>query len=483
VDSNVHGLSLFWAFENSEYEGSSTMSVADVAIVGAGAVGCAMARRFVLEGASVILLERGSDLLSGASKANSAILHTGFDAPPGSVELQCMQAGYAEYLDIRESFNLPLLETSAMVVAWSESERAKLDDIEAQARTNGVGDVRRLTSEEIRKREPQLSTRALEALLVPGEHVIDPWSPFLAYLLQAKAHGAEIHFGTEVVSGAFDGAYWTLQTTTGVRRAKTVINCAGLYGDKLDAKLLGAASFQIKPRKGQFVVFDKPASQILNSIILPVPSERTKGVVLTRTAFGNVLVGPTAEEQDDRERATVDETVLRGLLARAEEMVPALAGVDVTAVYAGLRPATEEKSYRISVNADRNWITVGGIRSTGLTASLGIARHVYRLYEDLGNSHAAVPEPFTLRVPNIAEHQQRDWQTAGYGEIVCHCEMVTLREIKQALTSSVPAGDFGGLKRRTRCGMGRCQGFYCNAQLALLTSGFFRSSLSVGDAA
>ncbi|MFA5956727.1 NAD(P)/FAD-dependent oxidoreductase [Hyphomicrobium sp.] len=459
------------------------MSVADVAIVGAGVVGCAMARRFTLEGAKVVLLDRGSDLLSGASKGNSAILHTGFDAPPGSIELSCMQAGYAEYLSIRESFNLPLLETGAMVVAWSEAERNALDGIEAQAKTNGVDTVRRLTAAEIRAREPELSMRALEALLVPGEHVIDPWSPFLGYLRQAAAHGAEISFATEVISGNFDGEVWTLQTTKGVRRAHTVINCAGLYGDRLDARLLGSASFQIKPRKGQFVVFDKAAAKLLKTIILPVPSERTKGVVLTRTAFGNVLVGPTAEEQDDRERATVEEKALRGLLAKAEEMVPALADVDVTAVYAGLRPATEEKAYRIAVHANRNWITVGGIRSTGLTASLGIAQHIFKLYRDLGNEHTAIVNPQTPRVPNLAENRPRDWQSAGYGEIVCHCEMVTLREIEQALSGPLPAGDFGGLRRRTRCGMGRCQGFYCNAQLAALTEGCFASPLAVGDAA
>jgi glycerol-3-phosphate dehydrogenase len=458
------------------------MSVADVAIVGAGAVGCAMARRFTLEGAKVIVLERSADLLSGASKGNSAILHTGFDAPPGSVELSCMQAGYSEYLEIREDFNLPLLETSAMVVAWSEAERAALDGIESQAKTNGVNNVRRLSSAEIREREPELSKRALEALLVPGEHVIDPWSPFLGYLLQAKAHGAEISFATEVLSGAFDGETWALQTTSGMRRARTVINCAGLHGDKLDARVLGAASFQIKPRKGQFVVFDKEAAKVLRSIILPVPTERTKGVVLTRTVFGNVLVGPTAEEQDDRDRAAVEEEALRGLLTKAEEMVPALTNVDVTAVYAGLRPATEEKAYRISVRGDRNWITVGGIRSTGLTASLGIARHVYKLYQDMGNDHTEIASPMTPRVPNLAEHRPRDWQTAGYGQIVCHCEMVTLREIENALSGPLPAGDFGGLRRRTRCGMGRCQGFYCNAQLAALTSGYFASPLAVGDA-
>ncbi|MGO4681934.1 NAD(P)/FAD-dependent oxidoreductase [Hyphomicrobium sp. 2TAF46] len=459
------------------------MSVADVAIVGAGVVGCAMARRFTLEGAKVVLLERGTDLLSGASKANSAILHTGFDAPTGSVELSCMQAGYSEYLAIRESFNLPLLETGAMVVAWSESERAALEGIEAQARASGVGDVRRLTAEEIRSREPELSPRALEALLVPGEHVIDPWSPFLAYLLQAKMHGAEIAFAAEVLSGAFDGEVWTLRTSMGERRARTVINSAGLYGDRLDARLLGAASFQIKPRKGQFVVFDKAAAKLLRTIILPVPSERTKGVVLTRTAFGNVLVGPTAEEQEDRERATVEENALRALIARAVEMMPALADVDVTAVYAGLRPATEEKGYRISTYPDRNWITVGGIRSTGMTASLGIARHVYNLYEEMGHRHSPVAEPATPRVPNLAEDRPRDWQSSGYGEIVCHCEMVTLREIEQALSGPLPAGDLGGLKRRTRCGMGRCQGFYCNARLAELTKDHFASPLAIGDAA
>ena len=458
------------------------MLVADVAIIGAGVVGCALARRFALEGAKVVLLERAADFLSGASKGNSAILHTGFDAPPGSVELSCMQAGYTEYLSIRESFNLPLLETGAMVVAWSESERAALDGIEAQARTNGVGDVRRLTASEIHAREPELSPRALEALLVPGEHVIDPWSPFLAYLLQAKAHGAEISFATEVASGAFDGEIWTLQTRTGEWRSRTVINCAGLYGDRLDARLLGAASFQIRPRKGQFVVFDKAAAELLGTIILPVPTERTKGVILCRTAFGNVLVGPTAEEQEDRERASVEEETLRSLIARAAEMLPALAQMDVTAVYAGLRPATEEKEYRISVHRDRNWITVGGIRSTGLTASLGIARRVYGLYEEMGRRHTAVAEPVLPRVPNLAEHCPRDWQSPGYGEIVCPCELVTLREIEQALSGPLPARDIGGLRRRTRCGMGRCQGFNCNARLAQLTAGRFASPLAVSDA-
>lgn len=191
------------------------MAIADVAIIGAGAVGCAMARRFALEGAKVLVLERGADLLSGASKANSAILHTGFDAPTGSLEHACVQAGYAEYMAIREGLNLPVLETGAMVVAWSAAEQAALDGVEAQALANGVEDVRRLSAAEIRAREPHLGDGAREALLVPREHVIDPWSPFLAYLLQAKALGGEILFGGDVASARFEGEQWALQTPRG----------------------------------------------------------------------------------------------------------------------------------------------------------------------------------------------------------------------------------------------------------------------------
>ena len=440
----------------------------DVAVIGAGVVGCAVARRFALRGARILVLEKGADILSGASKANSAILHTGFDAPAGSLELECIQRGHAEYLALRAEMNLPLLETGAIVVAWSEEEEARLGALEQQARANGVDDVRILPAGEIRRLEPQLSTRARAGLHVPREHVIDPWSPFLAYATQVVAQGGHMVFDAEVTGGAFDGEGWTLDTAQGRFQAAAVVNCAGLFGDVVDQRLLGRTSFEIRPRKGQFAVFDKAASALLTAIILPVPTERSKGVVLCRTIFGNVLVGPTAEEQADRTRATVTEPELRALVARAGEILPALAGMPVTAAYAGLRPATEEKHYRIHQDPARRWITVGGIRSTGLTAALGIAQHVEALFAD---GPAATAAPAATRMPNLADHLPRDWQRPGYDEIVCHCEMVTKREIEAALGGPMPPGDFGGLKRRTRCAMGRCQGFNCLGRLAEITAG------------
>jgi glycerol-3-phosphate dehydrogenase len=447
------------------------METFDLAVIGAGVVGCAVARRFALAGARVLVLEKGADILSGASKANSAILHTGFDAPPGSLELDCVQRGHAEYLALREAMNLPLLETGAIVVAWTGEEEARLGELERQAHLNGVVDARILTAEEIRRLEPNLSERARAGLHVPREHVIDPWSPFLGYATQVRAGGGEIVFDAEVTGGGFDGEAWTLEAPPRRFRARSVTNCAGLFGDLVDQRLLGASRFEIRPRKGQFAVFDKAAARLLTSIILPVPSERTKGVVLCRTIFGNVLVGPTAEEQPDRLRATVTEPELRALLDRAGEILPALRGMPVTAAYAGLRPATEQKEYRIHHDPARRWVTVGGIRSTGMTAALGIARHVEALGILGGASGTAAPAVPAPVMPNLAEHRPRDWQRPGYGEIVCHCEMVTQREIEAALAGPLPPGDFGGLKRRTRCGMGRCQGFNCLGRLTELTAG------------
>ena len=438
----------------------------DIAIIGGGLVGLAILRRFAMAGLSCVLLEKGADILSGASKGNSALLHTGFDAPPKSLELQCMLAGRAEYLDIRQRLNLPLLETGAVVVAWTPAELEALDGIIAKAQRNGITDVKMLSAIELKIREPHLSKSALGAVLVPGEHVIDAWSAPLAYAHQALAHGAIILRNAEVTGATQDKEGWRLVYKGGEISSRIVINAAGLYGDKIEA-LARPSRFTISPRRGQFVVFDKPASKLARSIILPVPNERTKGVVLFRTIFGNLAIGPTAEDTDERENPSTDTATLEKLKARAIEMVPALADVDVTAIYAGLRPATEHKDYVIEAAADLNWITVAGIRSTGLTASLGIAQHVAKLYaKNFGKLPKKVPEPIWTPVPNLAEHAIRPYMKGG--EIICHCEWVTKSEIEAACTEPLPATELSGLKRRTRAMMGRCQGFYCRAQVEAL---------------
>lgn len=452
-------------------QGSVRGGMHDVAVIGAGVVGCAIARRFALEGARVVILEKAADILDGASKGNSAILHTGFDAPPGSLEAACIAEGYREYLAIRARLGLPLVETGALVIAWTEDEEAALPGLIARARANGVDDVAPLSRAEILALEPQLSPALRAGFRIPREHVIDPWSAPLAYLSQAIAHGAELRRGTALLGGDFDGAAWQLRTSQGPLRAGLVIAAAGLHGDLVDRQLVGGADFTIRPRKGQFVVFDKTAAGLVGHIILPVPTAVSKGVVLCRTAFGNLLVGPTAEDQQDREVAPLDRATLVALRRRGEEILPALAGHDVTAIYAGLRPATEHKDYRIRFDAARRYVSVGGIRSTGLSAALGIAGHVLRLVQGGGLAWTAPETIQWPRVPNISETAPRDWQLPGNDGIVCHCERVTRREIEAALDGPLAARSLAGLKRRTRVTMGRCQGFYCTAALAEITRG------------
>jgi glycerol-3-phosphate dehydrogenase len=192
--------------------------------------------------------------------------------------------------------------------------------------------------------------------------------------------------------------------------------------------------------------------------------------MVARTIFGNLLVGPTAEEQEEREHAALDGAALEALIARGERILPGLAGATVTALYAGLRPATQFKDYQIEALAQRNWITVAGIRSTGLTGALGIAQRAADLYrQHFGDLDEQRP-PVTP-VPNLAEHLRRRHATPGYGEMICHCELVTRVELEDALSGPLPARDLGGLKRRTRAMMGRCQGFYCSAKIAALAEG------------
>jgi glycerol-3-phosphate dehydrogenase len=454
--------------------------VFDVVIIGAGVVGCAMARRFALQGARTLVIEKSMDLLDGASKGNSAILHTGFDAPPpGSQEHGCLVDGYREYREIHAQLNLPLLECGALVLAWSDEEAERLHMLRHNAHRNGVTSAHIIDAKQVQRREPEVAESVLAALEIPGESIIDPWSAPYAYMLQALQNGASLSRQCALISGRFDGETWLLETSRGKLCSRLVINCAGLYGDRVNRLLVGESDFEIHPRKGQFVVFDKSARPLLSSILLPVPTEITKGIVVCPTIFGNLLVGPTAEEQDSRSDARVDAQELQALVERAAQILPALSEHAVTATYAGIRPASEHKDYQIKWYPGQRYCCVGGIRSTGLSAALGIASRVHGEYCDQGNRHAVPEKCAWPQVAGIAETGKRDWQEPGNDGIVCHCELVTRREINQALDGPLAPDTLAGLKRRTRAGMGRCQGFYCAAELCELTEGRLSQSLAV----
>ncbi|XP_031555775.1 uncharacterized protein LOC116292572 [Actinia tenebrosa] len=250
-----------------------------------------------------------------------------------------------------------------------------------------------LSAEEVRHKEPFLNPEALGAVFVPREAIVDPWSFSVSLALLGISQGGKILRGCKVEGGKRKPeGFWELSTSQGLIEAKLVINCAGLFGDIVE-EINRPSPFAIKPRKGQYAVFDQSAQNLLNSIIFPVPTERTKGILVFPSVYGNIVVGPTAEDQSDRNEAKIDEKVIDTLVERAYYIVPGLREHKVIGTYAGLRPATEHKDYQIESLPQRNWITVGGIRSTGLSACLGIAKHISSMLLSYFPSHPTSDTP------------------------------------------------------------------------------------------
>lgn len=250
-----------------------------------------------------------------------------------------------------------------------------------------------LSAEELREKEPFLNPEALGAIYVPREAIVDPWLFSVSLALLGISQGGTILRGCKVQGGEKKpGGCWHLSTSKGLIESKVVINCAGLFGDVVE-EINRPSPFAIKPRKGQYAVFEQSAQALLNSIIFPVPSERTKGILVFPSVYGNVVVGPTAEDQFDRNDPKIDEDVIDMLVKKACCIVPRLREHKVIGTYAGLRPATQHKDYQIESLPQKNWITVGGIRSTGLSASLGIAKHIASMLPSYFPSHSPPQTP------------------------------------------------------------------------------------------
>jgi glycerol-3-phosphate dehydrogenase len=440
-------------------------------------VGAAIARELARYRLDCVLLEAGPDVGAGTSKANTAIWHTGFDAKPGTLEARLVRRGHQLLGEHAPALGIPLERVGALLVAWNAEELAALPGIRERAEANGCHDLRPVALQELYQREPQLGPGATGALEIPGEGIVCPWTAPLAFATEAVAGGVELRLATRVEGvrppDQPAGAH-QLATTAGPVRTRWLVNAAGLHADELD-RMLGHHGFTVTPRRGQLVVFDKLARPLLRHILLPVPTAATKGVLVAPTVFGNVLLGPTAEDTGDKADTASTADGVAGLLAKGARILPGLLAEEVTAVYAGLRAATEHADYQIRVHGGQRYACVGGVRSTGLTASLAIAEHVVG---ELGR--AGLPlHPKTrverVRMPNIGEAFPRPYRSAAaiaaepdHGRTVCHCERVTRGELLAAVRGAIPPRDLDGLRRRTRALMGRCQGFYCTGAVASL---------------
>jgi glycerol-3-phosphate dehydrogenase len=448
------------------------VTVFDVAVIGAGIVGSAIARELAGHHLSVALLDARDDIGDGTSKANTAILHTGFDAKPGTLESQLVRRGYHLLSEYSSHTGIPIEHTGAILVAWDQEQLDTLPSLKDKAEANGYQRCELIGADAVYAQIPHLGPGALGGLTVPDESIICTWTVNLALATDAVNRGVTLLTGHRVEKVSADADFTELHTSAGAVQTRWVVNAAGLGADWVDM-LFGYQRFTVTPRRGELIVYDKLARPLVNKIVLPVPTSRGKGVLVSPTIYGNVMLGPTSEDLQDRSATGTSEAGFEFLLDKGRVLMPALLDEEVTATYAGLRAAIDHGDYLIDTSPGLRYLLVGGIRSTGLTAGMAIAEYVRDQLHEAGMELAVKDTlPAPPQMPNLGEafprpYQQPDKIAAdpAYGRIVCFCERVTEGEIRDACHSVIPPTSLEGLRRRTRVMNGRCQAFFCGAEV------------------
>lgn len=425
----------------------------DVLVIGGGVVGCAVLRELARLDASVGLVERGLDVGEGTSKANSAIVHTGFDAPPGTLEARLLAEARGLWPDVIDDLHIPYLQTGAVMVATDRGEMEAIErEVVPKAERNGVT-LQRLTGDEIRAAIPTVSPAARGGVLVAGEGVIDPFWTTRAYAENAIRNGARVWLGEGITAVTPARDEVMVETDAGrVLRARLVVNAAGLWSDEV-ARLAGDTSFRITPRKGQFIITEEEHG--IGQIVLPVPNRVSKGILVTPIVFGGTMLGPTAEDVADKMDLGVTPEGLAEVRAGVRKLVPSIADAGSVRQFAGLRAVSDTGAYVVRQSSvSRRLVHVAGIRSTGLSASPALARHVAGIARDeLGPGEKRGFDP---TLPEFLADARAD-----EGDVVCLCRTITRGEIAGALGGPLPATTLDAVKRRTGAMLGDCQGNIC----------------------
>ena len=445
----------------------------DVVIIGAGAVGCAIARELSRYQLDVTVVDKNEDIGGDASKSNSAIIHTGYDASPGTLESQLVVAANPMYDQIAKDLDVPFKRIGAILPAITDEQYEKLPEIKHKAFMNRVYDVQYLTKEELLAMEPELNPEVKGGLYIPRESIIDPFILVQAYAENACENGVRFLLNTKVTDiRTEDGAVKEVVTTGGNIETRYVINAAALYCDEI-AAMVGKADYKVVARRGQFFILDKNTSCKVRQIVLPIPTKITKGKLMCPTIHGNMLVGPTAEDLDNKTDKSVTREGLDSITADVKRLIPNVNVRDSITQYSGLRPNRNPEGLHVDTWDDlKGYINLSGVRSTGLTLSAAMGVYVANLMRDLGEPMIFREDYKKTRKGIVRFHElSREEQDAlvkenpAYGRVICRCETVTEGEILDAIHRPLGARSMDAVKRRVRAGMGRCQGGFCGPKV------------------
>lgn len=444
----------------------------DVAVIGGGVTGCAVARELSRRALDVCLFEKAGDVAEGTSKANSGIVHAGYDAHPGSLKAKYNIRGAAMFPALCRELDVPYKQNGSLVVGFSDEERARLEALLERGRENGVEGLELISGKQTRALCPSLAKAVTCALYAPTAGIVCPYELTLAFAENAAKNGVKFVFNAEVTKIERVQGGWKLRFADGRERTThVVVNAAGVYADALN-NMVSAHKLHIVPRRGEYCLFDRTAGNLAPMTIFQTPTPMGKGVLVTQTVDGNLLVGPTAEDISDK--ADTDTTVegLDYALKMAARSVEALPLRQIITSFAGLRAHLESDDFVVGEAPDApGFFNAAGIESPGLTSAPAIGEALAALVVSrLGAKENVHFDPIRRGIPKFremsnAERARRIAQDPAWGRIVCRCETVTEAEIVNAIHRPLGARTLDGIKRRTRAGMGRCQSGFCTTRV------------------
>ncbi len=448
------------------------LPVYDVAVIGAGIVGTATARRLSQYDLKIAIIERGSDVAMGATKANSAIVHGGYAEHPASLRGRLCYPGRLQFRMLNEELNFGFAETGSLVVT-TDDDRSPLERLLERGRANGLTDLRIIGQDELREMEPALNPGLRWALHCKGAGVCSPYEMAIAMAENAIANGAELFLEHELLGIALDGKEFILQTSQGEVRSSYVVNAAGVHADKV-SQMVGVDSFEILPRSGQYLLFARGTGKPINSVIFQLPTDKGKGVLLTSTYYDNLLIGPDASDDASREDTSTDIVRIAAIYKQCKTLYDKLDPRQFIRSFTGIRARSSTNDFVIEATKVRGFINVAGIQSPGLTASPAIAQMVEGLLQDAGLELVKKSDFDPYRPPIIRKKELRPLKEikplldipSAPEKIICRCEQVTEGEIVDALHRGIKVKTIDGVKRRTRASMGWCQGEFCRPRIA-----------------
>jgi glycerol-3-phosphate dehydrogenase len=450
----------------------------DVIVVGGGAVGCAVLRELARYDLRLLLLEKEADFAEGISKANSGVIHSGFNVPPGSLKARTNVAGLRKIYRLAAELSIPHRRTGKLVIALNDAERPRLEELKAQGDRSGTPDLEIVGEDEIRGIEPLACGRW--ALYSPHTGIISPYEFTLAMAESARRNGARFLLEAPVGSVEVRAGLFHLGTPKGVFSARWVVNSAGLFADEI-ARLAEIKDYRVYAYRGEYLITDKDPGFRLRLPLYPVPprDDPGLGIHITPTMEGNILLGPSVEHVPDKMDTASTRSVMDQLKDEGVRLMPELRRAPFIHSYAGLRPKLVDpegrEKYRDFVVEESGlrpgWINLIGIESPGLTSSPAIADMVVEMIgarEDLRpkpDFKSGLPASFRFASLDDGERAVRVAGNPDWGEMVCRCEHVTRAEVTAALRNPFGVRTMDAVKRRTRCGMGRCQGGFCTPRI------------------